>query len=247
MLTSIRVIVIFIFLGTAYQLTIKRFQEEYLMKRAVGKLDQHVIVCGFGSTGLAAVEELLLQGIDPSQIVVIATSDASLNEAADLGVVVVQGDASREATLRSVAAERAAHVMVCPGRDDTAVLITLTARDINPTANIIALCREAENVKLLERTGAQTIIRPSSAGGSLMAAATRRRHLVDTLQDMMSVGGALRLEERPVTSAEVGRRVGDLSGVLVVRVYRDAQHFNLPDFPVLEKGDTIVYVAPVTA
>ena len=99
-------------------------------------------------------------------------------------------------------------------------------------------------MKLLTRAGARTTVRPSSVGGSLMAAATRRPHLVDTLQDIMNVGGALRLEERQATRDEVGRRPADIDA-LVVRVYRGERHFSLPDFPVLEPGDTLVYIAPV--
>ena len=70
--------------------------------------------------------------------------------------------------LLSVALERAANVLVCPGRDDTAVLITLTVRDLNPEAQVIAMCRETENARQLERSGAHHVVSPSFAGGSLM-------------------------------------------------------------------------------
>lgn len=242
-LTPVRFLVLFIFLGTAYQLAFRRFQEEYRMKRAVDKLEGHVIVCGFGGTGRAAVQELLLQGTAPGQIVVLAMEEACLQEAAELGVVAVNGDATREAVLKSVAVERAAHVLICSGRDDTAVLVSLTAHDLNSKAQVIAVCREQENAKLLERSGAHTIVSPATAGGTLMAAATRRAHLVETMQDILSVGGKLQLDERPVSAAEVGKRPGELAGMAVLRVYRDSRYFDVADLPQLEPGDIIVFVA----
>jgi len=247
LLTPIRFIVIFTFLGTAYQVVLKRVQEDYRMKRAVSKLKNHVIICGYGATGDAAVQELLLQGTPPGQIVVLANSDASLNDAAQRGVLAIVGDATRGNVLKSVAIERAAHVLVCPGRDDTAVLIALTACDLNPDAQIVAMCHAGENVKLLERSGARTVVTPAVAGGTLMAAATRHEHLVETLSDILSVGGAIHLDERPAQPDEIGRRPVEIPGVAVVRVYRGDKRFDVPDLPSIEANDILVYVARVAA
>ena len=247
LLTPIRFIVIFTFLGTAYQLVLKRFQEEYRMKRAVDKLDSHVIVCGYGDTGRAAVQELLLQGTPPDQIVVLDEAEDALRDAAEVGVVAVAGDATRESELLSVAIGKAAHVIICPGRDDTAVLTALTAHDLNPDANLIATCRQEENVKLLQRSGAHTIVSPAFAGGNLMAAATRRAHLVETMQEVLSVGGALRLEERQVQPDEVGMSPSELPEISVLRVYRGENHFNVAELPILNQGDTLVYVCAGSA
>jgi len=243
LLAPIRFIFILTVFGTAYQLVIKRFREEYRMKHAVSKLDGHSVVCGCGATGRAAVRELLLQGVDPAQVVVLDTDPAALAEAADLGVVLVEGDATREHVLTSVAIERAASVIVCPGRDDTAVLVTLTVRSMNPDGGVIAMCQEPENMKLLERGGAHHIVNPAMAGGTLMATATRRAHLAETLTDLLSVGGRLRLDERPARPDEVGRAPRDLPGLSVVRLYRRGQRFDVAALPAIEAEDILVYVA----
>ncbi|HIJ65919.1 MAG TPA: potassium channel family protein [Candidatus Hydrogenedentes bacterium] len=242
LLTPVRFFVIFVFFGTAYQLIIKRFQEEYRMKHAVGKFDAHVIVCGFGATGRAAVQELLLQGTPTDQIVVLDLAEDALKEAVETGVVAVSGDATRENVLKSVAIERATNVLVCPGRDDTAVLVALTVRDLNAEAHVIAMCHEQENAKLLERSGAHTIVSRAAAGGNLMAAATRRAHIVETMQDLLSVGGSLQLDERPVAPSEVEKHPAQLENVAVVRVYRGEKRFDLAALPTLETNDTIVFI-----
>ena len=244
-LTPVRFIVILTIFGTAYQLAIRRFQEGYRMKRVTSKLDGHVIICGYGATGRAAVNELLLQGAAREQIVVLDIDSATLDEASKQGLVCVVGDATREQVLESVAIERAAHVLVCPGRDDTAALITLTVRDLNPKAQVIAMCHENENVKLLERGGAHHIVNPAFAGGTLMAAATRRAHLVDTMEDILSVGGSLHLDERPAAADEVGKSPRELPGLAVIRVYRGERHYDVKDLPALAEGDVLVYLRSV--
>ena len=242
LLTPVRVLAIFAFVGTAYQLIIQRFREEYRMKRAVEKLHDHVLVCGFGNTGRVAAQELLLQGTPADQIVVLDTDESVLADAAEMGLIAVHGDPSREHVLQSVAIERATHVLICPGRDDTAVLIALTTQTLNPDARLIAMCLEEENVKVLLRAGVETIISRASAGGNMMAAATRRAHLVETMQDMLTVGGALKLDERPVTRDDVGKHPSEIPGVAVLRIYRDGRHHNVSDLPSLKEGDTLVFV-----
>lgn len=242
LLTPIRFIFIFTFVGTAYQLVFERLQEGYRMNRMVDKLHNHVIVCGYGATGKAAVRELLLQGTPANQIVILDNSEQALLDTSKLEVAVVRGDATLESVLRSVAIERAAHVIICPGRDDAAVLIALTAHAVNPAAQIIAACRARENVKLLQRAGAHNIISAATAGGNLMAAATRHVHLVNTMQDILTVGGQLMIDEREVTEDEVGLKPNEIENIAVLRVYRDAQYFDVTDMPELAAGDKIVYV-----
>ncbi len=213
------------------------------MNRAVQRLKNHVVVCGFGETGQVVVQELIASGRPPDQIVVLETDEAALDHATKLDVVAMLGDATKERVLRSVAIERATHILICPGRDDTTVLIALTAHDLNPSAQLVAMCHEAENVHLIERSGVGTIVAPSA--GNLIAAATRRPHLVDTLKDLLRIGGAAFLDERPVTKEEDGRHPSEIKDVAVVRVYRDGSHFNIGELPTLREKDIIVYVASV--
>jgi len=241
LLTPIRLIVMFTLFGTAYQFVFRRFQEEYRLKHIVEKLDRHTILCGFGGTGSAVAAELLLQGTPSDQIIAIDTDEIALQAASAMDIAAIKGDATREGVLKTVAIERAAHIIITAGRDDTSVLIALTALDLNPDCHIIAMCHEAENVKLLKRSGARTIVSSATAGGNLMAAATRRPHLAEVMEDLLSVGGALRLDERAVRPEEVGKRPHELPGISILRVYREKERFDCCHFPKLEQGDILVY------
>ena len=165
----------------------------------------------------------------------------ALDEAASLNVIGLHGDGTRESVLKSMAVDRASHILVAPGRDDTATLIALTCHDLNPKAQLVVMCHEEENVRLIERAGASTIV--SSAGGNLLAAAARRPHLVDTMKDLLRIGGEAFLDERRIQTDEVGKHPSEIHDISVIRVYRNGKHFNVCNFPTLKSGDVIVFVA----
>ena len=95
---------------------------------------------------------------------------------------------------------RATAVIVAVDRDDTAVLITLIAREHNKTAKISAAVREEENIHLLHQGGADSAILSSGATGRLLGFSTIEPHVVEVLEDLLSVGTGLDIREREVTT-----------------------------------------------
>ena len=132
LVTPIRIFVWLIFLGTAYQFLLRNVWEAWVMNRIQDRLHDHVIVAGFGTSGEETVRELIRRGFPPQRIVVIDVRPTALAEAESLGVAVLEGDATRNATLAAVKIERANCVAVSAGRDDTSILIVLTARGMAP-------------------------------------------------------------------------------------------------------------------
>jgi len=79
------------------------------------------------------------------------------------------------------------------------VLITSTARKLNPGVHIVATARVNENLHLLEQSGADAVIDTSSAVGRLVGLASRAPsalHLVEAGSDLELV------EVRPVVDAD---------------------------------------------
>ena len=103
--------------------------------------------------------------------------------------------------LEAAGVRDAAAVIVAPDRDDSAVLITLTARELNPNARIVASVREAENAHLLRQGGADSVVVSSGAAGRLLGHAVKSPRVVQVLEDLLSVGEGLDIIER-----DVGRR-----------------------------------------
>jgi voltage-gated potassium channel len=79
--TPVRIAVLFIFVGAAYDFVIKRSWETWRMKRIQERLSDHVVVLGYGVSGSEAVRELIERGTDPACIVVVDPSPARLQQA----------------------------------------------------------------------------------------------------------------------------------------------------------------------
>jgi voltage-gated potassium channel len=254
LLTPIRIFLWAVFLGTAYEITVlrTRIREERKMRDLHDRLHGHVVVCGYGVKGRAIVEELRAHDERPDEIVVIDESEDAVAEAAKQGLVALRGDATTEALLNAASVQQAAWVLVAPHRDDAAVLICLTVRSLAPDVKLIAAAREEENVKLLYRAGADLVVAPSVAGGRLMATAVRQHAVPHFLEDLISFGKGLSVNECTTSPEDVGKSVSEAvpdPNALVIGVVRGEQRWRfhqLREFR-LQAGDIIVYLTDEAA
>jgi voltage-gated potassium channel len=152
--TPLRLIFLITFVGTTVELLTERSRQAFRIQRWRSRVREHTVVVGYGTKGRAAVETLLGEGADPSTIVVVDTDSSRLDAASALGLVTVAGNATRSSVLRVAGVPIAKAIVVATNRDDTAVLVTLTAREMAPAIRIVAAVREAENVHLLRQSGA---------------------------------------------------------------------------------------------
>lgn len=246
--TPIRIAVLFIFVGTAYNFIIKRSWEKFRMAQIQKNLTDHIVVLGFGVSGSEAVAELIARGTAPECIVVIDPSEARLEAASRLGCNVMAGDATRDATLMDVHVDKASAILVSAGRDDTSILITLTAHHIAPGVPISTVVRAADNEVLARQAGADTVINPVRFTGLLMAGSAHGTHVADYITDLASVEGRVQLVERKVTAEEVGQPLAGLTSGRGLRIYRDGKTIGFwePGSAVLEAGDVIVEITPTS-
>ncbi|GAA3716867.1 potassium channel family protein [Sphingomonas cynarae] len=242
--TPIRIFVFLIFLGSAYSFMLRQGWERWRMGLIRRELKDHVIVCGYGRSGTAAVAELLERGHDPGDIVVVDERADRLRLAEELGVATVEGDATHNRVLSIAKVEAAAQVIVSPGRDDTAVLIVLTIRRLSPHAGIAVAIAAIENELLARDAGATIIVNPVSFGGQLLAQCTAGPHIADYMADLVTRGGSVELRERAVRPDEIGRSVREIVGGQVLRLYRGdrAIGFWEHEAMALAAGDTVIEV-----
>lgn len=240
--TPIRIIFILLLAGTAYSFFIKRLWDRYLMRRLQAGLNGHIIVAGFGSSGSEAVAELVARGSDPASLVVIDCNEEALTHAHDYGCMVLQGDATRDATLQAVHVERARALLVTAGRDDTSILVCLTARHLAPDLPITVSVRASDNEVPARAAGASTVINPVSFAGLLMAGSAQGSGVADYLADLASARGRVQLRERTVGAEEVGRPLADIDTGLGLRIIRGGQpiSFEDPGACTLQGGDRII-------
>lgn len=206
----------------------------------------HTVVVGFGTKGRSAVETLCATGLRKEQVVVVDPSSGVVDAAAAEGYAGVTGDATRSDVLMRAELHRARQIIIATQRDDTAVLVTLTARQLNSGVKIVAAVREEENAPLLRQSGADAVITSASAAGRLLGLSVLSPAAGMVMEDLIHQGSGLDIVERPVTKAEVGlgaRETTDLV-VSVVRGHR-VLGYGDPDVGTLELTDRLITIARV--
>lgn len=242
--TPIRLFVWLIFLGTAYNLFFRNILYRWRMARIQADLHNHIIVTGFGTSGQEAVNELIARGTDPREIVVIDGDERALELAEAQGCNVLCGDSTRDRTLKDVAIHRARTMIVSAGRDDTSILITLTARHLAPRLPISIVVRNEDNELPARQAGASTVINPVSFAGLLLAGSTSGRHIADYMADLAASGGRVKLNERAVLPQEIGKPLSAIGTGLGVRIYRDDRPIGFWEEGAqrLQTGDCIIEI-----
>ena len=164
----------------------------------------HTIVVGYGTKGRTAVAAMVGDDVAPADIVVVDEDAAAARTRQERRA----GHRPRRATdsevLRLASAQHAKAIIVATNRDDTAVLVTLTARELAPNAKIIAAVREAENQHLLQQSGADSTVVTSETAGRLLGIATKTPSVVEMMEDLLTPDAGFAIAEREVTPKEVG-------------------------------------------
>jgi len=242
--TPIRIFVVLLFIGTAYNFVLKRTWDKWRMAAIQKNLSGHIIVAGFGNTGSETVDELIARGTAAGDIVVIDMDEDRLAHAKACGCIVLQADATRDQVLTDVKIERAQSMIVTAGRDDTSILITLTARHLAPGLPISITVRNEDNEVPARAAGATTVVNPVSFAGLLLASSCKGRHLSDYLMDLASFHGQVELTERAVAPNEIGKPLSAIHTGLGVRIYRDGlpHGHKEPEAAALQAGDLIVEI-----
>jgi len=247
--TPIRLFVWLIFLGTAYDFLLRRTWQRWRMKVIQRQLTGHVVIAGYGTSGTEALRELQRRGCDPANIVVIDRDERALAHAEQCGAVVLDGDATRDKTLEIARVAQATTLMVSAGRDDTTILIVLTARRLSEHVRISAVIRSDDNEPLARQAGADVVINPASFAGLLLAGSTNGPHVAEYLTDLAAAHGRVALRERDATPEDVGRPLSGLTTGLGVRMFRAGVciGFDQRESESVQLGDRIVEIVRGTA
>jgi voltage-gated potassium channel len=246
-ITPLRLVFLIVLVGTTVELLTERYRQSVRIQRWRSRVRDHTVVIGYGTKGRAAVETLLGDGTEPDQIVVVDTDRAQLDAASALGLVTVTGNATRSQVLRIAGAHQASAIIIATNRDDTAVLVTLTARELAPKTRIVAAVRESENVHLLRQSGANSVIVSAETAGRLLGVATRTPSVVEVVEDLLTPDAGFAITEREVEPDEIGGSPRHLSDI-VLGVVRGGELHRVDASAVdaLERGDRLLYVRKVT-
>ena len=220
---------------------------EQRRRRAIEKLRDHYIICGYGRVGQQIGEEFRAAG---AVYVVVDFHDEALAEARERKDYFIEGDGTDEDDLSAAGLAHARGLVASSDSDADNVYITLSARAARPDLLVVARASNADAAKKLQIAGAERVVQPYSAAGRVMANLMLKPQVTAFVDVVTSAAGTdLRFEELEVPPdwAPTGRTIGELrirghTGAVIVAVRKRDGHFETtpdPDLP-LEAGDVMI-------
>src|SRR4051794_28141984 len=244
LITPARVLFLIILVGTTLEVLTDQYRNSLRVSRWRRSLKDHIIICGYGTKGRAAVGALLENGYDKSRIIVVENRPDGVRQAAANGLVTIEGNATRSAVLLEADVKNCKAVIIATDSDEASVLITLTVRQLTAgQVRIIAAVREQENAALLKQSGAHHVIVSSATAGRLLGLTTTAPPLIDVVEDLLTPGQGMALAMRSAERGEVGRNPRELT-TLVVALIRRGKIIPLggEHAVTIETGDLLVYI-----
>lgn len=243
LITPARLAFLVLLVGATLSVLTERARLAYQIKHWRKTLHNHTVVIGYGTKGAGAVAALLADDVPPSRIVVIDRDRAALANAEHHGLVSVYGSGTKQDVLRVAGVQHADAIVVTPSTDDTAVLCTLSVRELAPKAKIVASVRESENRHLLLQSGADSVVTSAETAGRLLGLATVTPTVVEMMEDLLSPNEGFSVSERAVREFEVGSNPRHLSDI-VLAVLRGGKLYRVDtaDTSALKPGDRLLYI-----
>ena len=227
------------------------------MRKQIQKLEDHVIVCGAGSTGSHAIEELL-----EYQIPVVAIDMdgprlehfAELHESEHFKFIV--GDATDDEVLEQANLGGARGIVAALANDKDNLYLTVSARQTNPRCRIVARGSELQVLDKLRKAGADQVVSPNYIGGLRMVSELLRPQVVKFLDEMRRDKARVRIEEVVIPDGSIyaGKSLAQMNirsttEILVLAVQTpgsDGYRYNPGADFVLEGGMTLVVLGPLS-
>ncbi|MBI4545042.1 MAG: potassium channel protein [Gemmatimonadetes bacterium] len=219
------------------------------MIKEVGRLSGHYIVCGSGETAIQVASEL--QAVE-RRLVIIGEDPERFDRlrSALSQALVLAGDPTADQVLSAAGVERAAGLVACTDSDKDNLIITLTARALNPRLRIVSRVTEPETGEKMRRVGADAVVSPTRIGGLRLASELIRPTVVSFLDEMLRDRDRnLRIDEVRLgeESPAVGRTLGSIDFraisdalLLACRMDADKWVYNPPPSFQLPAGATLI-------
>jgi len=217
------------------------------MEKHIHKLKDHYIMCGIGRVGRNVANELAATR-RPYVVVDEAMPNIEMHLEHHPDTMHIHGDACDDDVLLKAHIETARGVFAVTGDDSRNLLITITAKQLNPEIRVVARCHEVRNIEKIRKAGADAIVSPDFTGGLRIASAMIRPHVVNFLDEMLKSEHKLRVEEIGLPSGFPDTTVGSFnlrSTDFILLAVRDRKEWNFnpgSDQP-LRAGYTLVVMA----
>ncbi len=149
------------------------------MDKQIEKLNQHIIICGYGRTGEYIARDL--QKMKKSFVVI--ENDPERVKLMDLeNVLYILGDPSDEDQLEAAGVTRAESLVASLPKDADNLFLTINARSLNRDLHIIARVQDSDNGRKMLKAGANQVVSPFSTGAARIVQLLTRPAAVDMIE-----------------------------------------------------------------
>jgi voltage-gated potassium channel len=164
------------------------------VNQAIEKLDNHVIICGYGRNGRQAAHVLKNHN---QRFVVIESKKTVVNTLTHkFKDLIVEGDATQDEVLEKAGIGRARALITTLPEDADNLFIVLSARSLNAKLFIISRASDDNSDKKLKTAGANNVIMPDRVGGAHMASLVLKPDVMEFLDFITGQGtDNIKLEE----------------------------------------------------
>ncbi len=223
-------------------------RERRKMQEQISALSDHYVVCGYGRVGSTVAAELRESG---RSVVIVDVLAESVERARDDGYLVVEGDATDEATLLAAGIGQATGLVATIDEDAYNVYVVLSARVLNRQLFIVGRANAPIAEARLKRAGANRIVSPYTMAGHRIAELAIRPAVSDYIDAALSRAHlSFSIEEYRVTDGGPldGTSVGDLleRGIFTLAIVRGPGEYdaNPPADRRLQAGEELILSGP---
>ncbi len=232
-----------------------RFIQGKRVDKQIVEMNNHYILCGAGRLGRQLAIEFYKSQVP---FVVIEQNPETLERLLrESDIPYVQGDATHDEALKLAGVERAKGLVATLRDDKDNVFISLSARSLNPSLQIVSKVTLEKNRKKLEKAGANLIISPEVISGRRMANEMLHSEVITLLDEMLvaeqQTGQILRLEEIHVDEIKIPALqeqlndgelhiadIGQRTELMVVAIKRGQHSKNEDPYIYTPRGNTVL-------
>ena len=172
-----------------------RKMNELRLRRMLRRMQNHVIICGYGRIGKEIAQQLLREEVP----ILIVELDPTMKIAAEKeGLQVLFADATLDETLLLAGIKSCRSVVVALSNDADNLYVVLSARGLSQQCRLISRAESEEAANKLRLAGATVVVSPYVAAGRTMAATALRPIAVNFME--LLAGSQCEIEEFILTN-----------------------------------------------
>jgi voltage-gated potassium channel len=237
--------------GGMTQVIIELELNQYFGKRRtrkmINKLQDHIIVCGFGRVGRGAAHELQRAGVP---FLVVDKNEDRVEWAMRDGMLGVLADATDDETLKQAGVLRAKGLIATLQSDADNLFMILSAKALKPTLQVSARIASEQSEKKMRLAGADHVFAPYDMTGNRMAQAMLKPHVfqfidfttknmgLDVGIEQFSVPASSEFASKSLSDSRIRSELGVI--VLAIRKLDGRMLFNPPADAAIEAGDYLI-------